>query len=198
MTAPTIKTRRPVTSSRNRRRAHIRRLIAIQHLLKSQGVHLSLSTLRKIPKRRVIRYIQHHFTPEQVATYLSPHLVYRMKSTAGPAPTSSTSSSSSDANTADQAGKKKNYLSTVAVKDINEPISPTHEITTVFGEQINRNLFGFEDDFSFDPGLWDILPQNLPANYTIPDKKFIAVLQKAEMKYGSYYGYNPPIPVNQT
>lgn len=157
------------------RRPYRNRLLAVQQLLRTKGVYLSRAALRRVPKVKLIRYLRQRFTPEEVAPYLPPRLIFNNHSSQN---TGKIKSSPSVKN------KETPSIADVVVKDINQPLYPTQEITTPEGQLINQTIFAFDDNHTFDPGLWENLPQQLPPDYSIPDKKFVAVLKKAAKKYG--------------
>lgn len=168
-----IKSLRRPSASRHISRS---RLVAVQQLLRTKGVFLSLPALRKVSRTNLIRYIRRHFTPEEVAPYLPPHLVFKNLSAKNIEKKNIASSSVS---------KEIPSLTDVPVKDINQPIYPSQEITSAEGQLLNRTIFAFEDDHTFDPGLWESLARYLlPPEYSIPDQKFVAVLSQAAKKYG--------------
>jgi len=172
-----LSTRRKVKYSA---RIRNRRLLAVQKMLNTKGLYLSLAALRKVPKPKLVRYIQRNFTPEEVAEYLPVRLVFKHQDM------TSTEENLVNVNPLTLT-PRETTVNSVLVKDINHPIEPSQEITSTKGELLNQAIFAFEDDHPFDPGIWETLPQYLPQNYAIPDLKFVSVLKQAEKKYGTFY-----------
>lgn len=178
---------------------------AVQKLLRSKNIRVTIKQIKRTPKRKIVRYIKGKFTPEEVAVYLPARLIFgkeelrkltkksRKKTTGldslSQKPISDIQDQINDLihkKVEEQASDPNNAAGvqtpdmTGLVTDINHPIEPAYEIAISEEFQWNHNIFADQESRDFDPGLWLTVQQSLPADYAIPDQDFSETLEKAQ------------------
>lgn len=161
---------------------------SIQKLLSKEGHEITTKEIKSVPSKSLIKYIRQNFEPDVVVKYLPSSLVYKKRK-------SKLRLLINESNKRQKGSKGKGKLDYVNLhlpdvprhttkslpNDINQPATVLEPINFQSQESQKINsIFSFQDSHPFDPGLWNMVVDQLPSGYTIPDPEFAQTLKTAQ------------------
>jgi hypothetical protein len=162
---------------------------AIQKLLLKKGYQTTVGELKNVPFKSLLRYIRNNYSSRVVSKYLPATLVFKKKK--GKTKIIQRIRPVRKISKLDIFVKPlPEHQPTISpqqpIADLNQPAPLTQEITSYSSEtQKINSIFSTADSHPFDPGLWTIVVEKLPPDYTIPDPEFTARLNHAQAEITS-------------